>query len=73
MPGLSWPEPCTPVQESSWKLFIKVQEGKDLAIMDLVSSDPYVKVWHQDSEPRHQLRRRVTSLVMLEGRGVNPL
>lgn len=36
------------------KLFAVIEQGADLPIMDLVSSDPYLKVWHQESPPPQQ-------------------
>jgi hypothetical protein len=36
------------------KLFAVIEQGADLPIMDLMSSDPYVKVWHQESTPPQQ-------------------
>ena len=34
-----------------------VEQGKDLPVMDLLSSDPYVKVWHQEAAPPRQPRK----------------
>ena len=36
------------------KLFVVVEQAADLPIMDLLSSDPYLKVWHQESTPPQQ-------------------
>lgn len=36
------------------KLHAVVEQATDLPIMDLLSSDPYVKVWHQESVPPQQ-------------------
>ena len=39
------------------KVMMVVEQGKDLPVMDLLSSDPYVKVWHQEAAPPRQPRK----------------
>ena len=41
-------------ERSALKLFVVVEQAEKLPIMDLLSSDPYLKVWHQESTPPQQ-------------------
>ena len=41
-------------ENETLKLFVVVEQAADLPIMDLLSSDPYLKVWHQESTPPQQ-------------------
>jgi hypothetical protein len=43
-----------PVEDVALKLFVVVEQAENLPVMDLLSSDPYLKVWHQESTPPQQ-------------------